>query len=129
MSSKPSGAPPGFAIEPLPDGVTVLRQARPPVDVAMAFATTWADLRKRFAAAEAALATDGGLWVAWPKKSSGVVTELDENLVREYGLEQGLVDNKVCAVDDTWSGLRFVVRVADRAARNEAAGRSRPSPR
>lgn len=124
-----SGAPAGFEIAPLPDGVTVLRSARPPVDVAVAFATTRADLRKRFAAAEVALATDGGLWVAWPKRSSGVATELDENLVREYGLEQGLVDNKVCAVDDTWSGLRFVVRVADRAARNAAAGRSQPSPR
>lgn len=115
-----SGAPPGFleaTLTPLPHDVTVLRSARPPVDVALAFATTWPQLRRRFAASDAALAPDGGLWVAWPKKASGMPTELDENLVRAFGLEAGLVDNKVCAVDDTWSGLRFVVRVADRAGR------------
>jgi hypothetical protein len=112
-----AGAPDGFleaALQPLPDGVTVLRSARPPVDVAVAFATTWAELRKRFSSARAALAQDGGLWVAWPKRASGVPTELDENVIREFGLDAGLVDNKVCAVDDTWSGLRFVIRVADR---------------
>jgi hypothetical protein len=115
-----AGAPEGFLDEtlaPLPDGVTVLRSARPPVDVAVAFATTFAELRKRFAAAEAALAPNGGLWVAWPKRASGVPTELDENLIRDFGLDAGLVDNKVCAVDDIWSGLRFVIRLADRAAR------------
>jgi hypothetical protein len=115
-----AGAPEGFLDEtlaPLPDGVTVLRSARPPVDVAVAFATTFDELRKRFAAAEAALAPNGGLWVAWPKRASGVPTELDENLIRDFGLDAGLVDNKVCAVDDIWSGLRFVIRLADRAAR------------
>jgi hypothetical protein len=115
-----SGAPAGFleeALQPLPDGVTVLRSARLPIDVAVAFATTWADLRRRFAAADAALAPNGGLWVAWPKRASGVPTELDENRIRAFGLDAGLVDTKVCAIDETWSGLRFVVRVADRAAR------------
>jgi hypothetical protein len=58
---------------------------------------------------------DSGLWVAWPKKSSGVLTDLDFDFVQHHGLATGLVDNKVCAVDETWSGLRFVVRVADRA--------------
>ena len=56
----------------------------------------------------------GGLWVAWPKRSSGVATDLDENVVREIGLAEGLVDNKVCAIDATWSGLRFVWRLRDR---------------
>ncbi|HWF35377.1 MAG TPA: DUF3052 domain-containing protein, partial [Solirubrobacteraceae bacterium] len=56
----------------------------------------------------------GGLWIAWPKRSSGVATDLSEGTVREAGLGTGLVDNKVCAIDHTWSGLRFVVRLADR---------------
>ena len=56
----------------------------------------------------------GGLWIAWPKRSSGVSTDLDENVVRELGLAAGLVDNKVCAIDEVWSGLRFVVRLRDR---------------
>ena len=68
----------------------------------------------RFAAAAERLETNGGLWIAWPKKASGVATDLDENVVRELGLAAGLVDNKVCAIDATWSGLRFVVRLRDR---------------
>jgi hypothetical protein len=59
----------------------------------------------------------GGLWVAWPKKASGVPTDLNENLIREIGLAAGMVDNKVCAIDETWSGLRFVFRLKDRPAR------------
>ena len=60
------------------------------------------------------LESDGGLWIAWPKRTSGVATDLSENPVREIGLANGLVDNKVAAIDDTWSGLRFVYRLADR---------------
>jgi hypothetical protein len=67
-----------------------------------------------FKKAMRALAPAGGLWAAWPKKSSGVATDLDENVVREIGLAAGLVDNKVCAIDETWSGLRFVIRLKDR---------------
>ena len=63
------------------------------------------------------LAPAGVLWVAWPKKTSGVHTDLNENEVRRIGLQAGLVDVKVCAVDDVWSGLKFVIRVKDRAAR------------
>lgn len=87
-----------------------------PVDVVLLYCDRKFDLEKGFPRAAARLAPSGGLWVAWPKKSSGVETDLDENLVREYGLGQGLVDNKVCAIDETWSGLRFVVRVKDRPA-------------
>lgn len=61
-----------------------------------------------------ALKSNGMLWISWPKKSSGVATDLDENIVREIGLKAGLVDVKVCAVDETWSGLKFVFRVKDR---------------
>jgi hypothetical protein len=64
----------------------------------------------------AALDADGALWIAWPKKSSGVATDLSDDAVRELGLAAGLVDNKVCAIDDVWSGLRFVYRRADRPA-------------
>ena len=61
-----------------------------------------------------ALAPAGMLWISWPKKSSGVATDLTENLIRDTGLALGLVDVKVCAVDETWSGLRFVYRLSDR---------------
>jgi len=85
-----------------------------PFNVIILFCFTAKDLHNSFSKAAAALAQDGGLWVAWPKKSSGLQSDLDENDVRDYGLDQGLVDNKVCAIDDTWSGLRFVVRLKDR---------------
>ena len=61
-----------------------------------------------------AIFPDGGLWIAWPKRASGLETDLTEDVVRDLALERGLVDNKVCAIDDTWSGLRLVYRVADR---------------
>jgi hypothetical protein len=63
---------------------------------------------------KSALKPDGMVWISWPKKSSGVKTDLDENIVRELGLKTGLVDVKVCAVDDVWSGLKFVFRLKDR---------------
>ena len=112
------GAPDDFLegdLGPL-DGVTVLRRASPPVDVAVAFAVTRDELARRFDACRSALAADGGLWVAYPKKASKVPTELDFAVVQGWGLDAGLVDNKSCAVTEVWSGLRFVVRVADRAA-------------
>ena len=83
----------------------------------MVFVLDLESLRAHFAPLAAALQPAGGLWVAWPKRSSGVATELDENVIREFGLEQGLVDNKVCAIDATWSGLRFVWRLRDRPRR------------
>src|SRR5215208_797663 len=112
------GAPDEFLpvdLGPLPE-VTVLRRATPPVDVAVTFAVTRAELSRRFQSARTALAADGGLWVAYPKKASKVPTELDFDVVQRFGLATGLVDNKSCAVTEVWSGLRFVVRVADRAA-------------
>ena len=87
---------------------------RDPIDVLLLFTTGAADLRKRFAGAAQRLDPAGGLWVGWPKKTSGVTTDLTEDRVREIGLAAGLVDNKVCAIDDTWSGLRFVYRLKDR---------------
>jgi hypothetical protein len=78
------------------------------------FATRTSDLRADFPRLAQALADDGMLWVSWPKRSSGVVTDLNENIVRELGLAQGLVDVKVCAVDEVWSGLKFVRRLVNR---------------
>ena len=80
----------------------------------MVFVKSRADLKKEFAQFAKLLAPAGILWVSWPKKSSGVATDLTENDVRNIGLEAGLVDVKVCAVDDVWSGLKFVIRLKDR---------------
>jgi hypothetical protein len=112
------GAPKDFerTLGELPSGVSVRGDARgkAPIDVLLLFTQARADLEKRFAPARDRIAKNGALWVCWPKKSSGVVTDLTENIARDIGLAAGLVDNKVCAVDDTWSGLRFVWRLGDR---------------
>lgn len=112
------GAPPGFAksLVALPDGarVTTTLPKKGELDVAVVFAKTKHDLEKRLEAAKRRMAQAAGIWIAWPKKASGVATEIDEAAARKIGLASGLVDNKVCAVDETWSGLRFVIRVADR---------------
>jgi len=78
------------------------------------FATRRRQLEQKFAALKKALAKDGMLWISWPKGSSGVATDLNENVVREIGLARGLVDVKVCAIDSVWSGLKFVYRLRDR---------------
>jgi Protein of unknown function (DUF3052) len=82
------------------------------LDVIILFVRSLTDLRDMFPRAQQGLAAKGMLWVGWPKKSSGVKTDLDENVIRDFGLKQGLVDVKVCAIDETWSGLKFVVRKA-----------------
>ena len=111
-------APDGFreGLE-LPDGVHVRTAARGRVDVLVFFATRRAELARRFPTMKRAIEPDGGLWIAWPKRTSGVATDLSESPVREIGLANGLVDTKVCAIDDTWSGLRFVYRRAGRPNR------------
>jgi hypothetical protein len=108
------GAPPEFGLGPLPDVDVHRRAGRSPYDVVLAFAPDRLTLTARFVPASRRLTPSGGLWIAWPKRSSGVRTDLDENVVRDHGLAAGLVDNKVCAVDATWSALRFVVRLRDR---------------
>jgi hypothetical protein len=112
------GAPDGFVSElgELPAGVNVTASLRGTFDVIVLFVKSKAELARRFGPGKAALATNGGYWIAWPKKSSGVKTDLTEDVIRSDALAAGLVDNKVCAIDDTWSGLRVVYRVADRAA-------------
>jgi hypothetical protein len=110
------GAPANFdrTLGAVPDGVSVRTQARGRSDVIVFFVTRRAELARRFSALARALEPDGGLWIAWPKKSSGVATDLVFEVVQRVGLDAGLVDNKVCAIDEVWSGLRFVYRVADR---------------
>ncbi len=115
-------APTGFcaSLQPLPDGVRLFEAARGRNDVLVFFATRRNELHRRFGKLANAIDTDGGMWIAWPKRTANVATDLTERIVREIGLEHGLVDNKVCAIDDTWSGLRFVFRVADRPKRRAA---------
>jgi hypothetical protein len=108
-------APVDFSIPDLPEGVVAKRRpAADPYDTIMLFAITQAELLSTFAKAAQRLTVAGGLWVCWPKKASGLQRDLTETQVRAIGLDSGLVDVKVCAVDDTWSGLRFVRRLADR---------------
>lgn len=87
-----------------------------PLDVIVLFAIKRSQLEKRFSGVAKRLNPSGGLWVSWPKRASGVKTDVSEDTVRSVALAHGLVDNKVCAIDETWSGLRCVVRLKDRPA-------------
>jgi len=112
------GAPEGFDKElaPLPDGVRILRRLAPGLDVALLFVTERRELERRFPQVARSITPAGGFWVAWPKRASKVPTDLTEDVLREIGLPQGMVDNKVCAVTEVWSGLRFVWRKENRPA-------------
>lgn len=107
-------APPDFedTLGTIPDGVK--RVARGTLDFAMLFVRAKSDLEKGFPRLRDRLESNGMLWVAWPKKASGVETDISEGIVRSIGLDAGLVDVKICAVDHTWSGLKFVRRLRDR---------------
>jgi hypothetical protein len=107
-------APDGFALADLPAGVTVARQARGSADVIVAFFDSRARLEQRLPVLRERMEPAAGLWIAWRKRSSGVATDLTEDVVRTLGLANHLVDNKVCAIDATWSGLRLVIRLKDR---------------
>ena len=117
------GAPGHFAslLSPLPGGVRLTSDVRAKgcFDVVIVFVRTERELRGRFERARARMNWHGGLWVSWPRRSSPLATELKESDVREYGLSTGLVDNKICAIDEDWSGLRFVVRKEDRPPRGK----------
>ncbi len=107
-------APDGFALDGLPEDVTFARQARGTADVILSFHTERADLARRMPELRALMDPAAGLWIAWPKRASKVETDLTEDVVREIALENVLVDNKVAAIDETWSGLRLVIRLRDR---------------
>ena len=108
------GAPDGFAIPELPDGVAPRTTARGKADVIVAFHDRRAVLVRRMPRLRELMEPAAGLWIAWPKRASGVPTDLTEDVVRELALANRLVDNKVCAIDATWSGLRLVIRLRDR---------------
>ena len=97
----------------LPSGVTRKGNAGGPLDFIQFFTREKRALERRFAALARALAPAGMLWISWPKKASGVATDLTEDVIRVIGLAHGLVDVKVAAVDDVWSGLKFVRRIKD----------------
>jgi len=91
-------------------------KGKPPLDFVHLFVKSQAELAAKFPLWAAKLAPAGMLWISWPKKSSGVESDLDENIVRNIGLAAGLVDVKVCAVNEVWSGLKFVIRLKNRPA-------------
>jgi hypothetical protein len=99
---------------PLPEGAKSSDRLSGKANVVVYFTDKRAALEKDFARLSSTLVPDGMLWIGWPKKASGRPTDLTEDVVREIGLERGLVDVKVCAIDETWSGLKFVVRLKDR---------------
>lgn len=109
-------APSGFAKElDLPSDVTVNSRSSKPLDFVQLFVKSEKELQTKFSEYAKRLDAAGMLWVSWPKKSSGVTTGVSEGIVRTIGLAAGLVDVKICAVDDVWSGLKFVFRLKDRA--------------
>lgn len=102
-------------LNPLPEDVTIIKKStKDDIDFVHIFVLQRKVFEKEFKAFKKNLKKDGMMWVSWPKKSSKVPTDLDENIIREFGLSNGLVDVKVCAVDDVWSGLKFVYRTKDR---------------
>jgi hypothetical protein len=105
------GAPDGAErlLEPLPSGVTLRYGSRGHREMTIWFVTSRRELERRFDAVAKAVAT-GTLWMAWPKRSSGVETDLSEDVIRDVALAAGMVDTKVCAIDETWSGLRLTQR-------------------
>lgn len=109
------GAPDGFALADLPDGVDLDHRAGAgPYDVVVAFTPDRATLERELPAHEARIERDGAVWVAWPKRASQVPTDMTENVVRDVALPRGLVDVKVCAIDAVWSGLKLVIRKENR---------------
>jgi hypothetical protein len=105
-----TGAPPGFTL----DCPHHIRAGKAPYDIVLLFCPLLVDLDRGWLAAVGRITMAGALWVAWPKKASGVATDLNDNVVRSYALSHGLVDVKVAAIDEVWSGQKMVRRLADR---------------
>jgi hypothetical protein len=108
------GAPDGFVLPGLPDDVSVVERAQGEADVILSFHTARADLELRVPRLRTHMKPAAGLWIAWPKRAAKVPTDVTEDVVRQLGLANRLVDNKVAAIDETWSGLRLVIRLRDR---------------
>lgn len=101
-------------LSPLPEELMAKTKLGGELDFIHLFVKDQKTFKKEFVQSKKCLKKDGMLWISWPKKSSKVETDLDENIIRDFGLNEGLVDVKVCAVDETWSGLKFVFRLKDR---------------
>jgi hypothetical protein len=116
--------PPSFdrALGALPENASFVGSAAKDVDVIVSFETKLRDYKKQLPALQNRIKSDGMLWIAWPKKASGVTTDVSENAIRDFALKLGLVDIKVCAIDDTWSGLKLVIRKENRT-KKKAAGK------
>jgi hypothetical protein len=118
LGIKPGGkvhlldAPPGYLLAPLPDGVEFVTSLSETTDLIHCFVTSKAQLRKTLPVIRKKMRADAVVWVSWPKKAARVDTDLTEDVVREVALPLGLVDVKVCAIDEVWSGLKLVVRKA-----------------
>jgi len=112
-------APKDFAklLDPLPENATIVKRLNSPLDLILLFVNREQTLAKQFPILAEKLQRDGMIWIAWPKKSSGVATDLIFEKVQRIGLDCGLVDVKICAVDEVWSGLKFVIRLKDRKNR------------
>ena len=110
------GAPAGYRgiVGALPDGATIVARLSTPLDMVHLFATQASGLAAKLSRYRDAIAPAGMVWVSWPKKSSGVASDLSDVVVRDLALPLGLVDIKVCAIDEVWSGLKFVIPVAKR---------------
>jgi hypothetical protein len=98
----------------LPADVTINAKSKRPLDFALLFVKTRREMENKFSRYAARLTPAGMFWISWPKKTSGVQSDLNENIVRDIGLAKGMVDVKVCAIDEVWSGLKFVFRLKDR---------------
>jgi hypothetical protein len=114
-----AGAPAAYhaIVGELPADVTISTRPKPPLDMVHLFATEAAGLAARLRLYRAAVAPDGMVWVSWPKKSSGIASDLSDVAVRQIALPLGLVDTKVCAIDENWSGLKFVIPKDQRTRR------------
>ena len=104
-------------LDNLPDDVKFLKPASKALDLILLFVVAERILARDFAKLAARLTSNGMFWIAWPKKSAGVATDLSFERVQRIGLDAGLVDVKICAIDETWSGLKFVYRLKDRSSR------------
>ena len=116
------GTDSSVALVGAPRGFPIRASGKAPFDVQLVFVSVRGELARRIAEARAKMAEDGGVWIAWPKKSSGVATDMTEQAIRDVALPTGLVDNKVCAIDEVWSGLRLVIR-------RELRGKPQKTPR
>lgn len=112
----------GLRLLPVPAGITMHTNLRGNMDVVIGFYDSRGDFERRLPVLRRRIPDEGAIWIAWPKKASRVPTDMTEDVIREVALPTGLVDNKVCAIDEVWSGLRLVIRLENRGQTPSAEG-------